>query len=72
VATYDSLKDDDEIKAYQLKAINELTYYAIEKQDEHLQETLLDFYFGVFNNIRHNHEKSKPFVSFPVFRTIQN
>ena len=33
---------------YSLKAINELTYHAIEKQDEHLQKTLLEFYFEEF------------------------
>ena len=33
---------------YTLKAINELTYHAIEKQDEHPQITLVAFYFEEF------------------------
>lgn len=58
-------KSDSEIQNYQLKAINEIAYYAIEKQDEHLQETLLEFYYSVFATIRKNHDKSKPLV-YPV------
>ena len=48
-----------------LKAINDITYYAIDKQDRHLQETLLEFYSSVFINIRQNRDKSKPLV-YPV------
>lgn len=54
-----------EIRQYSLKAINELTFYAIEKQDEHLQETLLKFYSNVFVNIRQNHDKRIPLV-YPI------
>jgi hypothetical protein len=54
-----------ETKGYTLKAINELTFYAIEKQDEHLQETLLDFYFKVFSEIRRNSVRDIP-LEYPI------
>lgn len=62
---YDRIKDNSEKKQYHLKAINELTFYAIEKQDEHLQQTLLEFYYKVFSAIRRNHQKSSPLV-YPI------
>lgn len=65
VAKYSKLKDNTEIKSYYLKAINEITLYSIEKQDEHLQKTLLEFYFKLFKQLRKNHDKSKPFV-YPI------
>lgn len=65
ISKYNILTGDTEIKSYHLKSINELTFYAIEKQDEHLQETLLEFYYREFSLIRKNHDKSKPLV-YPV------
>lgn len=65
VKKYDTLSEDNEIKQYYLKAINEITYYAVEKQDEHLQETLLEFYFKTFANIRRSHTKDQP-LKYPV------
>lgn len=65
ISNYNKSKADTELQSYHLKAINELAFYAIEKQDEHLQETLLEFYYTVFANIRKNHDKSKPLV-YPV------
>lgn len=65
VKKYNSLKEDDEMRQYHLKAINELTYYAVEKQDEHLQETLLEFYYKTFANIRRKHKKELP-LKYPV------
>lgn len=62
IKNYNKTKADTEIKSYYLKAINELAFYAIEKQDEHLQETLLEFYYTLFAIIRKNHDKSKPLV----------
>ncbi len=62
---YKKSKPDTEIQNYHLKAINEIAFYAIEKQDEHLQETLLEFYYSLFANIRKNHDKSKPLI-YPV------
>ncbi len=63
---YDSLNNNGrEIKNYHLKAINELTFYALEKQDEHLQETLLEFYYRVFSGIRKTHDKTKP-LKYPI------
>ncbi|MCB2221579.1 MAG: hypothetical protein KQI35_14370 [Bacteroidetes bacterium] len=62
---HEKLKNDSEKRQYILKAINEITFYAIEKQDEHLQETLLEFYYNVFGNIRRNHDKDKPLI-YPV------
>ena len=65
VKKYKKFNKDSEIKTYCLKTINELTYYAINKQDEHLQETLLDFYYYEFSQIRKTHDKSKPLV-YPI------
>jgi hypothetical protein len=65
IANYNRQKNDTEMKSYHLKAINEMTYYAIEKQDEHLQEHLLRFYHHVFSEIRRSHDKSKP-LDYPV------
>ena len=42
-----------------------MNIYDFEKQDEHLQETLLNFYSKVFSKIRRNSEKSKPLV-YPI------
>jgi hypothetical protein len=65
VSKYNRLTGDTELKSYHLKSINELTFYAIEKQDEHLQQTLLEFYYREFSSIRKQHDKSKPLV-YPV------
>ena len=62
---FDSIDNQAELRQYHLKAINELTFYAIENQDEHLQETLLEFYFKVFTDIRSSHDKEKPLV-YPI------
>lgn len=65
IGNYNKSKTDTELQSYHLKAINELGFYAIEKQDEHLQETLLEFYHTVFANIRKDHDKSEPLV-YPI------
>ncbi|MFC4873303.1 hypothetical protein [Negadavirga shengliensis] len=65
ISNYIKSKADSELRSYNLKAINELAFYAIEKQDEHLQKTLLEFYYSVFANIRKNHDKSNPLV-YPI------
>jgi len=65
IARFDTLKDESDLKQYHLKAINEFTYYAIERQDEHLQETLLDFYYKVFAKIRKSHDKNIP-LEYPI------
>lgn len=65
INNYNKSQSDTEIQSYHLKAINELAFYAIEKQDEHLQETLLEFYYSVFSKIRKQHDKSKPLV-YPI------
>ncbi len=62
---YNNEKTNGEKKQYLLKAINEIAFYAIEQQDEHLQETLLEFYYSVFATIRRKHDKSKPLV-YPI------
>ena len=49
------LAKDETTKNYYMKAINELSTYAIRNQDEHLQQTLLEFYHGVFQELRNNH-----------------
>ena len=65
ITKYDKLNDNSELKSYYLKSINELTFYALDKQDEHLQETLLEFYYQEFSKIRMNHDKSKPLI-YPI------
>lgn len=65
VSKHNTFVEDTETKLYHLKAINELTFYAIEKQDNHLQETLLDFYYHVFTTIRKKHDKNKP-LEYPI------
>ncbi len=65
INNYNKSSVDSEIKNYQLKAINEVAFYAIEKQDEHLQQTLFDFYFDLILKIRRNHNKSIPLI-YPV------
>ncbi|QRY55508.1 hypothetical protein [Sphingobacterium siyangense] len=65
VKKYDSQKSGEDAEQYHLKAINELTYYAVEKQDEHLQETLLEFYYKTFAAIRKKHQKDSP-LEYPV------
>ncbi|WP_394774035.1 hypothetical protein [Flavobacterium sp.] len=65
ISKYNAINDNSEIKRYYLKAINELTFYAVEKQDEHLQETLLEFYYQEFKKIRRNHDKLKPLI-YPI------
>lgn len=65
INNYNKAKVDTEIQNYHLKAVNEIAFYAIEKQDEHLQETLLEFYFMVFASIRMNHDRYKPLI-YPI------
>lgn len=62
IKKYNSLKKESTDKPYFLKTINEFTFYAIDKQDEHLQETLLEFYYSEFSSIRKNHDKSKSLI----------
>jgi hypothetical protein len=62
---YDLVEKNPDKKQYCLKAINEITFYAIEKQDEHLQETLLEFYYKVFSSIRRNNPPDSPLI-YPV------
>ncbi|SFB80918.1 hypothetical protein SAMN04487891_102459 [Flagellimonas taeanensis] len=54
---YDNKKEEDQSKTYLLKTINEFALFAIEKQDIHLQESLLDFYFEQFQRFKENHDE---------------
>lgn len=54
---YDNKKEDDQSKTYLLKTINEFAIFAIEKQDIHLQESLLDFYFKQFHRFKENFQE---------------
>lgn len=65
ISNYNKSMQDTELHIYHLKAINELAFYAVEKQDEHLQETLLEFYYSVFAYSRKKHDKYKPLV-YPI------
>jgi hypothetical protein len=62
IKEYHSIRKDLTEKPYYLKTINEFTFYAIDKQDEHLQKTLLEFYYSEFSSIRKNHDKSKSLI----------
>jgi hypothetical protein len=62
---YEMNNGKPEKQQYLLKAINELTFYAINKQDEHLQKTILEFYYKVFSTIRRSHNKNIPLV-YPI------
>ncbi len=62
IKEYHSIRKESTEKPYYLKTINEFTFYAIDKQDEHLQETLLEFYYSEFSSIRKNHDKSKSLI----------
>lgn len=64
-ARYYTSKEGSEIRDYCLKAINELTYYAIEKQDEHIQKTLLEFYYEVFTKIQKEYDRNQP-IDYPI------
>ena len=65
ISNYNNLTIDEEIKSYHLKSINELSIYAIQKQDEHLQQTLVEFYYREFSIIRKKHDKSTPLI-YPI------
>ncbi len=62
---YDREKNETELKGYCLKAINEMTYYTIEKNDKHLHETLMQFYTTLLISIRRNHDKSTSLI-YPI------
>ncbi len=62
---YYQKENDEQKKQYLLKAINEMAFYAIEKQDEHLQKTLLKFYDNIFANIRRNYDKNEALI-YPI------
>lgn len=51
---YNNKREDDQSKTYLLKTINEFAIFAIRKQDIHLQESLLDFYFKQFHSFKEN------------------
>jgi hypothetical protein len=56
---YQNQKIENQSKTYLLKSINEFSIFAIEKQDIHLQESLLDFYSKQFNYYRENYNLDK-------------
>lgn len=54
ISKYDNYKVDNQSKTYLLKSINEFAIFAIDKQDIHLQESLMDFYFRQFKFYQEN------------------
>lgn len=52
---YQNQKEENQSKTYLLKSINEFSIFAIEKQDIHLQESLLEFYSNQFYIFRENY-----------------
>lgn len=65
IKKYSSSEDEDQSITYLLKTINEFALYAIEKQDVHLQESLLDFYYKQFQKYR-NQELEYPFDLYNI------
>lgn len=72
IIKHNTTQSDDQSKTYLLKTINEFSLYAIEKQDIHLQESLLDFYFKQFQEYR-NKELEYPFdlynITYEIIQT---
>ena len=72
IIKHNTTEIDDQSKTYLLKTINEFSLYAIEKQDIHLQESLLDFYFKQFQEYR-NKELEYPFdlynITYEIIQT---
>ncbi|MDT0293972.1 hypothetical protein ACFQ3R_11325 [Mesonia ostreae] len=68
IKKYNNTKEEDQSKTYQLKAINDFAIFAIEKQDPHLQEPLLDFYSKQFHSSREKFdEKEGPEYKFDLY-----
>lgn len=63
ISRYNDGKNSEE--DYNLKAINEFALHAIKNQDEHLQNTLLEFYHMAFSQVRRAHDPTKPLI-YPV------
>ena len=57
-----NLKDKEN---YYLKTINEFSYYSINQQDEHIQNTLVDFYSEEFLILRNNHNTENA-ITYPA------
>ena len=57
IIKYDNEKEENQAKTYLLKTINEFAIFAIEKQDIHLQESLLGFYFKQFHRFKENFDQ---------------
>ncbi len=64
IGLYDNPGGDLFKKDYALKTINEFSLYAIKKQDAHIQEELLKFYYKVFSDLREKNELGKP-IEYP-------
>ena len=62
---YDISVEENQSKTYLLKTINEFSLYAIEQQDVHIQESLLDFYYNQFQKYR-NLESEYPFDLYNI------
>ena len=58
-------KEANQSKTYILKAINEFAIFAIEKQDTHLQESLVNFYSKQFQYFRQMSDKNDG-VEYPI------
>lgn len=65
IKDHNKLEDQATVKSYYLKAINDLTLYAVRNQSDQLQKTLLEFYSRLLSDIRINHDKTKP-LEYPI------
>ncbi|WP_310992975.1 hypothetical protein [Aequorivita marina] len=73
IRKYRKLDEVSPLKSYHLKTINELTYYALNKPDKHIQETLTEFYYNEFSKIRRNHDKTKPLeYPYELYEFVHN
>jgi hypothetical protein len=57
ISKYNKKMEHDQSKIYLLKSINEFAIFAIEKQDPHLQKSLLDFYSEQFYSFRESYDE---------------
>ena len=74
IAKYQSISKESRYKENLINSLNEIAYFAVEKEDIHLQEELSKFYTEEFIKIRHNHNSSEaleyPFYFYDVTRKL--
>ncbi|WP_066829608.1 hypothetical protein [Rufibacter ruber] len=62
IKKYKILNKKADSSKYYLKTLNEISVYALNKPDVHIQESVLQFYHEEFARCRRQHDKSMPIV----------